>query len=207
MPHNKALNLQATPAGTPLARRPLAFRYASMKPLRTIALTASLFLSGCVAPIPHTYFVPNPSDGKPVRSSSCGYLKNNENSLQRQFGDLKITVSPDYPSDKRLYVNFFLTYPSKDITFNPEKVEVRETTKDLVLHLVDTRVSSYGPDRTHPYTLSVTLYFSLTAADIDSLRVALGKDALYVGGQEISLEPFRFKQNTSTDLYYASINC
>ena len=178
-----------------------------MKPLRTIALTTSLFLSGCVAPIPHTYFVPNPSDGKPVKSSSCGFLKNDENSLQRQFGDLEITVSPDYPSDKKLYVNFFISYPSKNITFNPEKVEVRETTKDLVLRSVNTQTSSYGPDRTHPYTLSVTLYFSVTSADLESLMVSLGKDALYAGGQEISLEPFRFKQNTSTDLYYASINC
>jgi hypothetical protein len=127
-------------------------RYASMKPLRTIALTASILLSGCVAPIPHTYFVPNPSDGKPVKSSSCGFLKNDENSLQMQFGDLKVTVSPDYPSDKKLYVNFFLTYPSNDVTFDPEKVQVRETAKDLILHPVNTRVSSYGPDRTHPYT-------------------------------------------------------
>jgi hypothetical protein len=178
-----------------------------MKPLRTIALSTSLFLLGCVAPITHTYFVPNPNDGKPVKSISCGFLKNDENSLQRQFGDLKITVSPGYPSNKKLYVNFFLTYPSKDIMFNPEKVEVHESTKDLVLRSVDTRVSSYGPDRTHPYTLSVILFFSVTAADIDSLRVSFGKNALYAGGQEISLEPVRFKQNTSTDLYYASINC
>lgn len=178
-----------------------------MRFLRRMTLTTMLFLSGCVAPISHTYFVPNASDGTPTGSSSCGFLTNKENSLKRKVGDLKFTVSPGYLSGKTLYVNFFLTFPSKGIRFNPKEIEVRETTKDLILHPVDTDESNYGPDQTHPYTLIVTLHFSETVADIESLRVSVGKGALYVDGEEVTLEEFRFKQNTSTDLYYASINC
>jgi hypothetical protein len=172
-----------------------------------IAILTALLLASCVAPLSHTYFVPNPSDGKPVRSSSCGFLTNNENSLERKFGDFSINVTPQYLSDGKLSVTFFLLYPSQDIAFNSEKVEVRETTKDIVLKPTNTRTSSYGPDRTHPYTLAVTLYFPATASDIVSLTVSVHQGALTIGGREILLEPFRFKQETSTDFFYASINC
>lgn len=177
------------------------------KPSPIAVVLASLLLISCVAPLSHTYFVPNPDDGKPVRSSSCGFLKNNEDSLERKLGDINITVTPYYPSDGKLSVTFFLRYPSPDISFNPEKVAVYETTKGVALEPINTRESSYGPDRTHPYTLSVTLSFSATASEIDSLTVSPRQGALLISGREIILKPFRFKQGTSTDFYYASINC
>jgi len=181
--------------------------YAFMKiaPIATVAI--SLFLAGCVAPISHIYFVPNPNDGKPVTSSSCGFLKNNENSIERKFDDFEITVTPQYFSDGKLVVNLFLRYPSPIIRFNPERVEVRETTQGAALAPVNFKTSSYGPDRSHPYTLSVTLFFPQTAPEINTLSVSLPQGALLVGDREITLEPFRFKQETSTDLFYASINC
>lgn len=172
-----------------------------------IIVLATLFLTSCVAPLSHTYFIPNTNDGKPVRTSSCGFFKNNEDSLERKIGDLNVTVMPKYFSDGKLTVTFFLLYSSASIAFDPDKVEVLETTKRIALQPINKRVSSYGPDRTHPYTLSVTLFFSATATDIDSLKVIARPGALSVGGREIILEPYRFKQRTSTDLYYASINC
>jgi hypothetical protein len=181
--------------------------YALMKISPITIFAVSLLISGCVAPISHTFFVPNPNDGKAVKSSSCGYLKNNENSLERKLGDLSITVTPQYFSDGKLVVNLFLRHPSPVILFNPQKVEVRETTKGVVLEPINTRKSSYGPDRTHPYTFSVTLFFNQSATDTNTLEVSLHQGALSVGDQEITLEPFRFKQETSIDLYYASINC
>jgi hypothetical protein len=84
---------------------------------------------------------------------------------------------------------------------------VRETTKVVVLAPINVKTSSYGPDRTHPYTLSVTLFFSQTAQEINTLSVSLHQGALSVGDREVTLETFRFKQETSTDLFYASINC
>lgn len=200
MPHNKPIE--------PTRNRAAHWRrYALMKiaPITIVAL--SFLLASCVAPLSHTYFVPNPSDGKPVRSSSCGFLKNNENSLERQLGDFSISVTPKYFSDGKLVVDLFLRHPSPVILLNPERVEVRETTKGVVLAPINTKTSSYGPDRTHPYTLSVTLFFSQTAPEINTLAVSLHQGALSVSGREITLAPFRFKQETSTDLYYASINC
>lgn len=155
----------------------------------------------------HTYFVPNPEDGKPVRSSSCGFVDNNKEALERTFGELSVVVTPLYFGNGKLSLNFFLRHPSPVISFDAKKVTVRESKKGVVLEPIDMRISSYGPDRSHPYTLSITLSFSATSSEIDALVVSLGEGALVVDGHEIALAPFRFKQSTTTDLYYASINC
>ena len=178
-----------------------------MKIITVFIAIASFLLASCAAPISHTYFTPNPNDGKPVASSSCGFLKNNKNALERKLGDLSITVAPQYLSDGKLVVNLSFRQPSPVLSLNPEKVIVRDTTKEVPLDPIDIKVSSYGPDRTHPYTLWVALFFSQTAQDINALAVYFHEGALTINGRKIALEPFRFKQETSTDLYYASINC
>ncbi len=172
-----------------------------------VLLFSALLFTGCVAPMQHTYFVPNPEDGKPVRSSSCGFVDNNKEALERTFGELSVVVTPLYFGNGKLSLNFFLRHPSPVIFFDAKKVTVRESKKGVVLEPIDMRISSYGPDRSHPYTLSITLSFSATSSEIDALVVSLGEGALIVDGHEIALAPFRFKQSTTTDLYYASINC
>lgn len=177
------------------------------KPALIAAMLATQLLTSCVAPLSHTYFVPNSADGKPVQSSSCGFLKNNQDALERISGNFSINVSAYYAGDGKLSVNLLFRYPSRNVEIKPENIRVQEATKNVSLEPVNTRVSSYGPDSTHPYTLSVTLQFSETATDINSLTISLRQEAVFVDGQEVPLTPFRFKQRTSTDLYYASINC
>lgn len=178
-----------------------------MKHLRAIILVAALLLSSCFVPLSHTYYVPNPADGTPVPSQSCGFVRNNKSTLQRQYGELDIFVTAGHFSNGQLVVSFMLLNPAPTIAFDPKLVELRESTRDLVLTPVDTNISSYGPDRTHPYTLTVTLFFAATASDVVSLKVTPHDGALVVSDNEISLEPFRFTQATSTDWYYVSINC
>lgn len=168
---------------------------------------ATVALTGCVAPLAHTYFVPNPQDGKPMQSSSCGFLSNNENSLQRKYGDLTVSVTPGYDSKGSLFVSFFVLYPSSDVSLDGGKIVVRETSRNKVLAANNIKVTRYGPDRSHPYTLATILSFPETALDIDTISVSVDIGALIVGGQQIELAPFRFKEQTSTDLFYASINC
>jgi hypothetical protein len=178
-----------------------------MKPVRATLVVATLLLSSCYAPLSHTYFVPNPADGTPVPSQSCGFLKNNKNTLQRQYGEVEISVTPAYDSNDQLSVTFGISNPSGNLWLYPERVEVRESSRDVVLDPVNVETSSYGPDGSHPFSLFVTLFFAVTASDVASLKVIPHDGALHVSGNEISLEPFRFTQATSTDWYYGSINC
>ena len=101
--------------------------------LIVLCVLATVALTGCVAPLAHTYLVPNPMDGKPMQSSSCGFLTNNENSLQRKYGDLSVSVTPGYDSNGHLFVTIFVLYPSNDVSFDGNKIAVRETSGNKVL--------------------------------------------------------------------------
>ncbi len=172
-----------------------------------LTILVSLLLTSCVAPITHTFFVPNSNDGEINRSSSCGFLSNNENTLKREFGNFTISVTPQYLSDGKLAVNFFMRNPTRNISFNGEKVRTIETTKDLKLIPESIKETDYGPGNTHPYTLIVTLIFSEKMSEIRSIKIVPMEGVLMINGKEVLLKPFRFEQKTSKDLYYASINC
>lgn len=88
-----------------------------------ILLTA---LAGCVVvPINRTYYEPNPADGTPIRSASCGWNATALDAIKKDVDGITISVYPTYDAGKPFRFSVLLGRTTKAADIDSEKIEIR----------------------------------------------------------------------------------
>jgi len=172
---------------------------------RTCATAASLLtlLVGCVvAPVSRTYYEPNPADGIPSRSASCGYHRAAEDQLKREIEGITLSVLPRYKEGQPLAVYVLLGRTSKTVELDPKKFEVRFGAAAVGEHPATTTVKDAGP-----YFLKSIAYDFSPSLAAEDIAVTFLPGFIKLDGKEIPVAPFRFRKVTKLDVYYGSINC
>src|SRR6266568_953100 len=93
---------------------------------RATVATLVMLLSGCVvAPVSRTYYEPNPADGTPSRSASCGYHRAAEDMLKRDIEGITVSVVPQSKNSQPPSVYVLIGQTSKAVELDPNRFEVR----------------------------------------------------------------------------------
>jgi hypothetical protein len=162
-----------------------------------------------------TFFEPNTDDGKPTKSSSCGFRLSD--ALERQLPEALILVAPLYDHESRarsdeghkrpLMISVLVRTPDRAVNVNPQAIELR-TEVGRVYQPTHWRRQAYGlmPNQPH-WNEFVTLTYTLDAAELRDVTIAFRRDAVAVKGKLLEIRPFRFTKVTKPDSYYSSINC
>jgi len=162
-----------------------------------------VLLAGCVAmPMNRTYYEPNPADGTPIRSSSCGWNATALDALERDIGGIVISVFPRYEKGKPLSIYVLLGKPAKSVDTNFEMVELRARGSAASVRPITTNTKSAGPY----YFMSANYVFP-SSFDADEIALTFLPGFIKLDGRDIVVAPFRFKRTTKSDFYYNSINC
>jgi hypothetical protein len=173
-----------------------------MKQISFFIITISLaLLTSCVVlPVNRTYYEPNPADGTPVRSSSCGWHDTALDALKRNVGGVEITVFPKYEKDQPLRIYLLFGKTSDSVEISPEMFEVRSG--DNTARPTTIVVQNAGPYffKSIDYTLPSSSYG-------EEISLIFLPNFLSLEGKDIEIEPFRFRLVTKPDVYYGSINC
>lgn len=168
------------------------------------AITISLtMLAGCVAmPMNRTYYEPNPADGTPIRSSSCGWNATALDALERDIGGIVISVFPRYEKGKPLSIYMLLGKTTKSVDTNFGMIELRSGDGTAPAHPVTTNAKPAGPY----FYMSINYVFP-SSFDADEISLTFLPGFIKLDGRDIVVAPFRFKRTTKSDFYYNSINC
>jgi hypothetical protein len=174
--------------------------------LRACALATAIavFCAGCViAPVRRTYYEPNPADGTPTRSASCGYNRTANDGLERSFDGMTISVFPEYKEGRPLRVYVLLGRTTKAIEVNPDKVQLRIGTSTAAFWPTKVDVQDAAP----VFYKSIDLTFSAAAPEAQEISLVLLPGFITLDHIAVELAPFRFHKVTKMDVYYNSINC
>jgi hypothetical protein len=174
-----------------------------MKIRQWIAGTLLIALAGCVvAPMTRTYYEPNPADGKPIRSTSCGWNATALDALQRDLKEIAVSVFPKYEKGRPFRVHVLLGRTSSSMELDPRKLELRTSSENAKIPPDTTNAKAAGPyfSRSIDYTFPASF-------DADEIVVTFLPGFIKLDGKEIDISPFRFKRATKSDVYYGSINC
>lgn len=170
--------------------------------LATVTISLAL-LAGCVAmPMDRTYYEPNPADGTPIRSSSCGWNSTALDALKRDIGRIEISVFPRYEKGKPLGIYILLGKTLKSVDANYEMIEVRSSDGATSVRPVTTNSKSAGPY----FFMSINYAFP-SSFDADDISLVFLPGFIKLDGKDIDVAPFRFRRITRSDFYYNSINC
>lgn len=173
-----------------------------MDAMRIILVLAAAALSACVVfPTSRTYYEPNPDDGEPTPSQSCGYHRAADDGLTRKVEGLALSVFPRLDADEPLQISFLIGKTAKSVTVDAARVELRAGATTVAP--VTIKENEPGPY----FSKSITLTFPSSPDTLENIAVAFRAGFLKIGGIEINLAPFRFRKVTKGDLYYGSINC
>jgi hypothetical protein len=154
-----------------------------------------------------TFFEPNTEDGKPTKSSSCGFRLSD--ALERQLPEALISVAPlyDHEHKRPLMISVLVRTTDRAVHVNPQAIEL-QTEVGRIYQPTDWRRQAYGlmPNHRH-WNEFVTLTYTLDAAELRDITIAFRRDAVAVKGKPLEISPFRFTKVTKPDSYYSSINC
>jgi hypothetical protein len=178
----------------------------------TKAILVAIFLSGCVAPVKHIYYEPSKTRGELVRSSSCGYLKNNKNTLLRTYKYFIVRVSVPYRKDT------FLVHITFEADEKLPKVEAQGIkTTDLARGVVLTPSETKNETRkvrtmrngkvVNVIRQSITHSYPFSSKDLEKVSVGFTSNSVMSDMGAIAIDEVVFIRKESMDLYYASINC
>jgi hypothetical protein len=168
-------------------------------------LTATIVLTtlvGCVTlPMQRTYYEPNPADGKPIRSSACGWNATALDGLQREIDGISLSVFPTYDAG-RLSVYVLFRRSTKTVDLDPDKLEVR----------FDDDAAGVGPEKTTvkaagPYFFKSIDYVFSPSFDANAIAVTFLPGFMKVDGKVAEVTQFRFLRVSKWDVYASSINC
>ena len=163
---------------------------------------------GCVVfPTTRTYFEPNPEDGTPVPSSSCGYHRASKDSLSRDIQGIHVQVTPIYEKRKPLSAMILFRYVDGHVDVRPSEFQLRVLPNDTVITPAETKVTYYERDNTHPYRKWVYLNYAMAGDDVAGLSFLFPEGTVSRNGDTVKLARFRFEKTTKSDIYYGSINC
>jgi hypothetical protein len=165
-----------------------------------ILLTA---LVGCVVmPMNRTYYEPNPADGIPIRSASCGWNATALDAIKRDVGGITISVFPTYDAKRPLRVSVLLGRTSKTADLDPEKVEIRFGDNATAVRPEITSMRDAGP-----YFFKSIDYGFPSSLDANEIVITFLPSFIKLDGRDIGTTQFRFRRVTKSDVYYGSINC
>lgn len=181
-----------------------------MSLLRTLLLVFAIASTGfgcAVYPTTRTYFEPNPIDGEPVPSMSCGYHRASNDSLKREIDGVQIVVTPRYQDDADLAVAISLQYQEGVLTNDPEQFELRSPRTIQAIKAKVSQANAYNADQTHPRREFVHIRFPIKASLLKHIEIVMPPESILRNGKPMHLAPFRFQKVQKNDVYYASINC
>lgn len=169
----------------------------------------AIFASGCaVYPTSRTYFEPNPSDGIPAPSMSCGYHAAKNDSLAREIGGVKIKVTPYYKEGKELQIIVLLQGQEDRIKIDPKKILLEALSIEEPVSPTAIKQTIQEPRNNWPYYMKWNyLTYPLLSESLDTVSVVFQAGSVKLDNEPLKLKNFRFKKTTKSDIYYGSINC
>jgi hypothetical protein len=178
----------------------------------TKVILAAIFLSGCVAPVKHIYYEPSKTRGELVRSSSCGFLKNNKNTLLRSYNNFTVRVSVPYREDIFIvHITFEADEKLPDVV--AQGIKATDLTRGVVLTPSETKnetrtVRTMRNGRVeNVIRKSITHSYPFSSKDIEKVSIGFASKSVMSDMGDIFIEEVVFTRKESMDLYYASINC
>src|SRR3990172_42044 len=164
---------------------------------------------GCVVfPVTRTYFEPNIEDGRPTRSSSCGYNRTADDSLERDSDGLHIQVSPSYQPGSPVSVTILFQGSVGDMDLQPEQFELHSVSDGSIYKPSDISRNVYRPDKSHPYhSIWIHITYPVVSEKLQGIKFVFPNGSIMRNGVSINMNPFRFNKVTKSYLYYGSINC
>ncbi|MBT1065197.1 hypothetical protein KJY73_16525 [Bowmanella sp. Y26] len=177
------------------------------KPL--IYLFTLLWLTGCaVYPTSRTYFEPNPEDGTPRSSSSCGYNAAKNDSLLREYENFELSVTPHYKEGEDLQVTVLVQSKEKNVIINTSKIELFSSLNEGVVLALEANKTYYEPRSNWPYHMEWHhIIYPAKSESLNSFSIIFNSGSILLNGQAIEIKEFRFNKTKKNDIYYASINC
>lgn len=168
-----------------------------------------LWVTGCaVYPTSRTYFEPNPEDGTPRSSSSCGYHAAKNDSLFREYERFELSVTPRYKAGKNLQVTVLVKSKEKNFIINTSKIELLLSNNERTVLPSEANKSYYEPRSNSPYYNKWHhIVYPAKSESLSSIYIIFNSGSILLDGQEIKIKMFRFNKTTKSDIYYASINC
>lgn len=178
--------------------------YIAILKFPVFTIIASLLTACVVIPINRTYYEPNPADGIPSKSSSCGYHSTAEDMLRRDVDGntgIILSVLPSQKEGQPLSVYLLISKSTFNVTIDPEKLGIRFE-KGEIVRPATTTMKDAGPN----FLKSINYVFP-KAFSANEIAVVFYRGFININGHEIDIAPFRFKKITKPDIYYGSINC
>ena len=165
-----------------------------------ILLTA---LAGCVVvPMNRTYYEPNPADGTPIRSASCGWNATALDAIKKNVDGITISIYPKYDVGRPLRFSVLLGRTTKTADIDPEKVEIRLDDSAEGVRPATTSMRDAGP-----YFFKSIDYGFSSSLDANEIAITFLPGFIKIDGRDIETTQFRFRRVTKSDVYYGSINC
>lgn len=168
----------------------------------TVAISLTV-LAGCVVmPMNRTYYEPNPADGIPIRSASCGWNATALDAIKRDVGGITLLVFPRYEAGRPLRIYVLLGRTSMTAEVDPQMLELRFGEDSAVARPITTSVKQAG----HYFFRSIDYEFS-SSPDANEIAVTFLPGFIKLDGRDNKAMQFRFQRVTKSDIYYGSINC
>ena len=174
-----------------------------------IYLLTLLWLTGCaVYPTSRTYFEPNPEDGMPRSSSSCGYHAAKNDSLIREYEEFELSVTPHYKEGENLQVTVLVQSKEKHVIINTSKIELLSSGNEGAVLPSEANKTYYEPRSNWPYHMKFHhIIYPAKSESLNSVSIIFNAGSVLLNGQAIEIKRFRFNKTEKSDIYYASINC
>ena len=175
-----------------------------MKFLRcATAATLLSALVGCVvAPLNRTYYEPNPADGIPIRSASCGWNTTALDAIKKDVDGITISVYPTYDAGHHLRFSVLLGRTPKKVDIDPEKMEFRFDDKAS-----NAQPENSGVKNADPYYSKKIDFVLPSSVNANDIAITFLPGFIKLDGRDIMSTKFRFRRVTKPDVYYGSINC
>lgn len=180
-----------------------------MRTIYVTLLSVGLLGSGCALyPTSRTYFEPNPSDGEPAPSMSCGYHAAKNDSLVREVGKVTIKVTPQYNEGEELKLVVLFQEREDSVVVNPEHIVLKSSSAEKSISPSYIKQSYQAPRNNWPYYMKWNyLRYPVLAESLESISIVFNPGSVMVDSEAMELRQFQFKKTTKSDVYYASINC
>ena len=167
-------------------------------------VSAALLLGGCVvAPVTRTWFAPELADGTPRRLSACGYHRAADDGLGRALAGLEVEVFPLFVPGAPLRLLLRSGQTRGTVALDPRQIRLQ-----LGGAVAPQSPESVSLDNPGPYFSTLaTAVFTQRSADAMEISVLLGRGFLTVDGKASPEARFRFHKTTTSDVFFASLNC
>lgn len=168
--------------------------------------TAAIFLTalaGCVVmPMNRTYYEPNPADGTPIRSASCGWNATALDAVKKNVDGISISVYPTYDAGHPFRFSVLLGNTTKVAHIDPEKIEIRFGNSPAGVRPETTNMRDASP-----YFFKSIDYGFSSSPDVNEISITFLPGFIRLDDLDIETTQFRFRRVTKPDVYYGSINC